>query len=71
MVFTVKPGLMSSLEGSLHGKIDEVTVHARLDADTTNDFPFCNTQLILQKEEVTKTEPSSFGFWTIRFSENR
>jgi hypothetical protein len=49
MVFIVKPRLMPSLERSIQGKIEEVAMRVRLDANTTNDLPFGSTRLILQK----------------------
>jgi hypothetical protein len=54
MVFIVKPRLEPSFDGSLHGKVNEVAMRVRLDADTTNDFLFCGTRLIHQKEVMLK-----------------
>jgi hypothetical protein len=50
MVFVIKPGLVPSLERSLHLQIQETTVRAHLEAYAANDLSFIDTGLILQQE---------------------
>jgi hypothetical protein len=50
MVFTVKPGLVPSLERSLHWEIQEATVRASLEAYAVNNLLFISAELILQEE---------------------
>jgi hypothetical protein len=50
MVFAVKPLLVPPLEGRFQREIKDVAMQASLDANTTNDFVFCYTRLIFQKE---------------------
>jgi hypothetical protein len=52
MVFILKPGLVSSLEQSLHWHIQEVTVRARFEAYAADNLSFIGTGLILQQEMV-------------------
>jgi hypothetical protein len=47
MVFTIKPGHMSSVEQSLHWQIQEAAVRARLEAYAVNNLLFISTGLIL------------------------
>jgi hypothetical protein len=48
MVFTIKPGLVPSLERSLHWQIQEATARACLEAYAANNLSFIGTVLILQ-----------------------
>jgi hypothetical protein len=50
MVFTIKPGLVPSLEWSFHWQIQEAAVRVHLEAYTTNNLLFIGTELILQQE---------------------
>jgi hypothetical protein len=50
MVFTIKPGLVSSLERSLHWQMQEATVGTRLEAYAANDLPIIDTGLILRQQ---------------------
>jgi hypothetical protein len=50
MIFTIKVGLVPSLERSLHSQIQEAIVRALLEAYTANNLPFIGTRLILQQE---------------------
>jgi hypothetical protein len=50
MVFTIKLGLVPSLERSLHWQIQEAATRARLEAYIANNLPFISTGLILQQE---------------------
>jgi hypothetical protein len=48
MVFTIKPGLVPSLERHLHWQIQEVVVRANLEAYAANNLPCISVGLILQ-----------------------
>jgi hypothetical protein len=50
MVFTIKLGLVPSLEQSLHWQIQEAAARARLEAYATDNLPFIGTGLILQQQ---------------------
>jgi hypothetical protein len=50
MVFTLKTGLVPSLERSLHWQIQEAVVRARLEAYAANNLPFIGIGLILPQE---------------------
>jgi hypothetical protein len=50
MVFAIKPGLVPSLEQSLHCHIQEATARACLEAYAANNLLFIGTGLILQQE---------------------
>jgi hypothetical protein len=50
MVFVIKPGLMPSLERSLHWEIQEAAARASLEAYTASNLPVIGTGLILQEE---------------------
>jgi hypothetical protein len=49
-VFTIKPGLVPSLERSLHWQIQEAAARVRLEAYAANNLLFICTGLILQQE---------------------
>jgi hypothetical protein len=59
MVFTIKLGLVSSLEQSLHWQIQEAAARARLEAYVVNNLPFIGIGLILQQEITFEQE----NFW--------
>jgi hypothetical protein len=56
MVFTIKPGLVPSLERSLHWQIQEAATRAHLEANATNNLSFISTGLILQQEIAFEQE---------------
>jgi hypothetical protein len=56
MVFTIKPGLMPSLERSLNWQIQEAIVRACLEDYAANNVPFISTRLILQQEIAFEQE---------------
>jgi hypothetical protein len=56
MIFTIKPGLMPSLERSLNWQIQEAIVRACLEAYATNNLQFIRTRLIPQQEIAFEQE---------------
>jgi hypothetical protein len=50
VILTVKSLFMSALERWFQGKIEEITVLAGLDVNTTNDLSLGSTRLIFQEE---------------------
>jgi hypothetical protein len=52
MVLTIKPGPMSSLERSLHRKVEEASTRAGLKTYTSNNLSVSGTRLIFQQKIV-------------------
>jgi hypothetical protein len=50
MVFTIKPGLMPSLEQGLQWEIQEAAMRVSFEAYAANKLPLIGAELILQEE---------------------